>query len=93
VVEFHRHDGDLGLSVILPAHSALDAKMQAWRKFPENRKTCPRALVYLLDYAEIDWHSGRSIVANRKRRPSMPVYVISDGISLQVRSRRDKGGR
>ena len=67
VVEFAfpRH---LGISVILPATCGLAAKLRAWTMFPEHKRTASRTNVYPVEYVEIDWQTGRSIVMKQKAR-------------------------
>jgi hypothetical protein len=78
VVEFVRHPGDLGVSLILRAESYQEAKLDAWRLFPEYRRAITRVCVRLLDYAQIDWQSGQSFVITRKMRPFIPPFRFDD---------------
>ena len=78
VVDFVRHPGDLGVSLILRAESYQEAKLEAWRLFPEYKRLVTRTCVRLLDFAEIDWNSGQSFVITRKMRPFIPPFRFDD---------------
>jgi hypothetical protein len=71
VVEFAfpRH---LGISVIIPATCGLAAELRAWTMFPEFKRTASRTSVYPVEYVEIDWETGRSIVMKQKSRSAIP---------------------
>jgi hypothetical protein len=66
---FPRH---LGISVIIPATCGLAAKLRAWTMFPEHKRTASRTSVCPVEYVEIDWQTGRSIVMKQKPRPAIP---------------------
>ena len=72
VVEFAfpRH---LGISVIIPATCGLAAELRAWTMFPEYKRTASRTSVYPVEYVEIDWQTGRSIVMKQKARLAAPT--------------------
>ena len=72
VVEFAfpRH---LGISVIIPATCGLAAQLRAWTMFPEYKRTASRISVYPVEYVEIDWQTGRSIVMKQKTPPATPT--------------------
>jgi hypothetical protein len=63
VVKFVRHAGDLGVSLILRAECEVEAKLEAWRLWPEYKRYFAATSVQLLDFAEIDWETGRCFVA------------------------------
>ena len=71
VVEFAfpRH---LGISVIVPATCGLVANLWAWTMFPEHKRTASRTSVYPVEYVEIDWQTGRSIVMKQKSHSAIP---------------------
>lgn len=75
IVEFVRHSGDLGVSLILRAECQVAARLQAWRRFPEYKRIAPRTRVSALDYAEVDWQTGRVLIMKRKKRPSVPTLL------------------
>ena len=41
--------------------------------FPEHKRTASRTSVYQVEYVEIDWQTGRSIVVKRKTPPATPA--------------------
>jgi hypothetical protein len=84
-VEFRRHPRDLGVVVVLAAESRTKAIEQAWRLFPEYKRDAVAGCVYTIQYAEIDWDNGRTIVMRRKTRPTIPKLIET--------SRREKKPR
>ena len=90
VVDFIRHPGDLGLSVIVRANSTIAAQLEAFRLYPEYkwRESFP----HLLDYAEIDWQSGRCIVMRRKRRP-VPIFTAGEPTKPRRNTKREEGAQ
>ncbi len=92
VVEFRRHSGDLGVSVILPATCALMAKLEAWRLFPEHKRNASAMSVFNVEYAEIDWETGRCFVMKR-RRAAKPILVVEDSTNHRKRGRREEGAQ
>lgn len=68
--EFPRH---LGISIIIPATCGLAAKLRAWTMFPGYKRTATRTSVYPVEYVEIDWQTGRSIVMKQKTCPATPT--------------------
>jgi len=68
-----RHPKDLGLSILLPATCELMARRHALRLFPEYKRDLLLMQVFLAQYAEIDWDSGRTIVAKQRGRPDIPA--------------------
>ncbi len=77
-VEIQRHPKDLGVSVVLPATCELMARHEVLRLFPEHKHGFPLIEVYLAQYAEIDWDSGRTIVVKQRRRPTIPACVAAE---------------
>jgi len=69
-VEF-AFERQLGISVLVPATCALGAKLKAWRLFPEHKRNASRTTVHNVEYAEIDWQTGRTIVVKGQRRPRL----------------------
>lgn len=68
----------LGVSVILPATCALAAKLKAWILFPEYKRISTGARVHNVEYVEIDWQTGRSIVVKRQKRPALPPLLAEE---------------
>jgi hypothetical protein len=77
-VEIQRHPRDLGISVVLPATCELMARREVLRLFPEIKHGFPMMEVFLAQYVEIDWETGRSIVVKQRRRPTIPACVAAD---------------
>ena len=77
-VEIQRHAKDLGVSIVLQATCELMARREVLRLFPEFKHRLVLMQVYLAQYAEIDWESGRSIVVKQQRRPSIPPCVAAE---------------
>jgi hypothetical protein len=46
----------------------------------------------LLDYAEIDWQSGRCIVMRRKRRP-VPIFTAGEPAKRGRNTKREEGAQ
>jgi hypothetical protein len=77
-VEIQRHPRDLGISVVLPANCELMARREALRLYPEYKHNLVLMQVFLAQYAEIDWETGRSIVVKRRRQPAIPACVAAE---------------
>jgi hypothetical protein len=92
VIEFTRHSGDLGVSVILPATCAPMARLEAWRLFPEHKRHASRTFVFSVEYAEIDWNSGQCYVKKRQREASIPVLFADEPKEKPKRKRRTEDG-
>ena len=75
IVEFERHPGDLGVSLILRAECEVVARLQAWRRFPEYKRIASQTGVPALDYAEVDWQTGRVLIVKRKKRAAIPALL------------------
>jgi hypothetical protein len=84
-VEFRRHQGDLGVVIVVLAESRTKAIEEAWRLFPEYKRDAVSGRVYAIQYAEIDWENGRAFVMRRKTRPTIPKLIET--------SRREKKPR
>lgn len=76
-VEIKRHPRDLGVSIVLPATCELMARGHALRLFPEYKHSLVLMQAFLAEYAEIDWDSGRTVVAKLTRRPEVPPCIAS----------------
>jgi hypothetical protein len=53
------------------------ARREALRLFPEYRHDLVLMEVYLAQYVEIDWDSGRSIVVKQEKRPEIPACIAA----------------
>ena len=80
-VELKRHPNDLGLSIVLQATCDLMARRDVFRLFPEFQHSLVLMHVYLARYAEIDWESGRTIVAKLRRRLEVPPCIAANAKS------------
>ena len=89
-VDFIRHPCDLGLTVIVRANCAIAAQLEAFRLFPEYRWR--ESFPHLLDYAEIDWQSGRCIVKKRRRRP-VPIFTAGEPTKPRKNAKREEGAQ
>ena len=74
-VEFERHSGDLRVSIIVSATCELMAVVETLRRFPEYLRFASQTDVILIDYAEIDWQTGRCFVGKRQKRPAIPALL------------------
>lgn len=54
------------------------ARCEVLRLFPEYRHSVVSVQVYVAQYAEIDWDSGRTIVVKQRRRPEVPPCVAAE---------------
>ena len=54
------------------------ARREALRLFPEFKHNLVLMQVYLAQYAEIDWDSGRSIVVKQEMRPHIPPCIAAE---------------
>jgi len=93
-VEIQRHPKDLGISVVLPATCELMARREVFRLFPEYKHSFVLMQVYLAQYVELDWDSGRSLVVKQRRRPEVPPCVAAEAKPERKKLPRleDKGG-
>ena len=46
----------------------------AWTLFPEYKRDSKRTSVHPVKYVEIDWQTGRTIIAKQKARPDIPIF-------------------
>ena len=53
------------------------ARREVLRLFPEYKHSLVLMKVFLTQYVEIDWDSGRSFVVKRKRRPEIPPCIAA----------------
>ena len=90
VVDFIRHPGDLGVSVIVRASGGISAQLEAFRLFPEFKRLSCHSFPHLLDYAEIDWQSGRCVVKKRKRQP-VPIFTVGEPTKRRRSAEREDG--
>ena len=86
---FPRH---LGITVVIPATCAPMARLEAWRLFPEYKRSASKTSVYNVEYAEIDWQNGRCFVKKRQRRDSIPVLSADEPQKSPKKSRRKEEG-
>ena len=76
-IEIQRHEGDLGLSVVLPATCELMARCEVLRLFPEYKHDLVLMQVFLARYAEIDWDAGRTVVVKQRERQEGPPCIAA----------------
>jgi hypothetical protein len=74
-IEIQRHSKDLGVSIVLQATCELMARREVLRLFPEFKNSLVLMQVFLVQYVEIDWNSGRSFVIKQTKRPEMPPCI------------------
>lgn len=74
-VEIQRYPKDLGVSVVLQATCELMARREFLRLYPEFKHDLVLMEVYLAQYVEIDWDTGRSFVVKQRRRPDIPACI------------------
>jgi hypothetical protein len=63
--------------------------LRAWTMFPEHKRTASCTSVYLVEYAEIDWQTGRSIVMKQKTRLTIPTGEGLNGRSTMKKSDKE----
>ena len=68
-VNFEKRPGGLGITAIVLADAPAVALEKIFRLFPEYRRVRRRGHVFEIDYAEIDWDTGRDFVIQVKKRP------------------------
>jgi hypothetical protein len=68
-VEFGGETGEMHISVIVLANGSLEALDKAWRLFPEYKHESRGGHVYMVEYVEVDWHSGRTLIVRRRDVP------------------------
>jgi hypothetical protein len=69
-------DRKLGVSVVLPATCALAAQLKAWELFPEHKRRALSTTVYSADYCEVDWETGRCLMARRQKAETIPPFLM-----------------
>jgi hypothetical protein len=89
VVEFAfpRH---LGISIIIPATCGLAAQLRAWTMFPEYKRTASRTSVHPVEYVEIDWQTGRSIVM---KQTTPPAIATCEELNTRNQKKKSAGER
>jgi hypothetical protein len=70
------------------------ARREVFRLFPEYKHSFVLMQVYLAQYVELDWDSGRSLVVKQRRRPEVPPCVAAEAKPERKKLPRleDKGG-
>lgn len=53
------------------------ARREVLRLFPEYMHSLVLMKVFLTQYVEIDWDSGRSVVVKQTRRPEIPPCIAA----------------
>lgn len=76
-VDVQRSPRDLGLSVVLPAACELMARRETLRLFPELKHGFPLMQVSLARFVEVDWDSGRTVIAKCDRPAEIPPCVVA----------------
>jgi hypothetical protein len=90
VVEFVRHAGDLGASVIVRPNCEVVAKLEAWRLWPEYKRYFAATSVHLLDFCEIDWETGRCFVVKLQKRTPIPVFTLDEPTKRRRNTKREE---
>jgi hypothetical protein len=67
--EFECHPGDLGVTAIVLADAPEAALGKVFNLFPEYRRVSRRGHVFDVEYAGIDWKTGRAFVIQVRKRP------------------------
>jgi hypothetical protein len=93
VVEFVRHPGDLGVSVIVHANCEAAAKLEAWRLWPEYKHYFAASSVHQLDFCEIDWETGRCFISKRRKRTPIPVFTLDEHSKRPRNTKREEGAQ
>jgi hypothetical protein len=89
-VDFKRLPGDLGTTAIVLADAPEDALEKAFSMFPEYRQASRPGHVFEIEYAEIDWDTGRDFVIQvKKRPPNLLLYKHAARLGPRVRSWRE----
>jgi hypothetical protein len=89
-VDFKRRPGDLGTTAIVLADSPEAALEKASNMFPEYRRAGRPGHVFEIEYAEIDWDTGRDFVIQvKKRPPNLLLYKAHARRGPRVRNRRE----
>jgi len=89
-VDFKNHPGDLGTTAIVLADAPEAALEKAFNMFPEYRRASRPGQVFEIDYAEIDWDTGRNFVIQvKKRPPNLLLYKHAARLGPRVRTWRE----
>ena len=89
-VDFKRLPGDLGTTAIVLADSPETALERALNMFLEYRRATRPGHVFEIEYAEIDWDTGRDFVIQvKKRPPNLLLYKHAARLGPRVRSWRE----
>jgi hypothetical protein len=69
------------------------ARREVLRLFPEYKHSLVLMQVFLAQYVEIDWDSGRSIVAKLGQRPKIPACIAAGATAKHKKlPRLNEGG-
>jgi hypothetical protein len=68
------------------------ARLEAWRLFPEYKRSASKTSVYNAEYAEIDWGTGRCFVKKLRKRASIPVFFADEPQQKPKRRQPTEGG-
>ena len=69
------------------------ALRETLRLFPEYKQNFVLMEVYLAQYAEIDWDSGRNVVVKQVKRPEIPASIAAKvGLKRLKLPRIEEGG-
>jgi hypothetical protein len=82
----------LGITVILPATCALSAKLEVRRLFPEYQRNASAISLFNVEYAEIDWETGRCFVKKRQKRAPIPRFALEEPKTRRQMNKRDEEG-
>jgi hypothetical protein len=77
-VDFKNRPGDLGTTAIVLADAPEAAQEKAFDMFPECRRAGRPGRVFEIEYAEIDWDTGRNFVIQARKRPPMLLLYKGD---------------
>jgi hypothetical protein len=67
--------------------------LKAWELFPEHKRRASVSHVHSVEYVEIDWQTGRSIVAKLLKRPQLPTLFPEEPDEEFLNDwRNEKGG-
>ena len=91
-VDFELHPGDLGATVMVSAATPPSAVERAFQLFLEYLREGRRGHVHEIEYAEIEWETGRTFVIQRKRRDPV-AQLVPGGVRWEPASRGRKGGQ
>jgi hypothetical protein len=69
------------------------ARREVLRLFPEYKDSLVLMDVFLAQYAEVDWESGRSVVIKQRRRPEIPACIAKKVGMTRLKLPLDEEGR